>query len=360
MALVELQNVNFSVGQTHILKDVSLRVEDGECLALLGPSGCGKTTTLRSIAGFIVPTAGDVRIAGHSVLRLKPHKRNTGLVFQDYALFPHMKVAENVAYGLARRRVSKEQAKRRVAEILKIVRMDGMEERFPHEMSGGQRQRVALARALVIQPDVLLLDEPLGALDRLLRDQMQVELKRIQRELGITTIIVTHDQEEALSLSDRIAVMFDGRIVETATPESLYARPDTERVMAFLGSSNMFEGTVTGVSDRLLEADCGGTRLTAAASPAIAGVGPGDRVQLAVRPDNMVLYAAPPTASGNLVSGTVQETVYKGTHTEVYLATEKGVELLARWHPLGGDAAPVKGSIAYVGFNPENVLVFRQ
>ncbi len=285
MAQVELDDVSFSVGDINILVHVNLMVEEGECLALLGPSGCGKTTTLRAIAGFVEPTEGDVRINGKSVLGLRPNKRNVGLVFQDYALFPHMNVEENVAYGLKRRRVPRDSIGAKVAEMLAIVHLEGMESRMPDELSGGQRQRIALARALVIEPDVLLLDEPLGALDRLLRDQMQIELKRIHKELGITTIIVTHDQEEALSLSDRVAVMFDGRIVEIGTPGQLYAKPDSRGVMEFLGASNIFLGTIAGLADGRIEAECDGFRVSAEGASATCEIG--DRLQFGVRPDHI-------------------------------------------------------------------------
>jgi len=210
MARLKLDHVTVHLGGAEILRRLSLTVEDGECVALLGPSGCGKTTTLRTVAGFVDPSSGDVRIGGQSVLDMPPHKRNIGLVFQDFALFPHMTASENVAYGLEMRGLPREEIRQRVTEALDTVQLDHLAERWPSELSGGQRQRVALARAIVIRPDMLLLDEPLGALDRKLRDAMQVELKQLQRQLGITTIIVTHDQEEALSLANRVAVMFDG------------------------------------------------------------------------------------------------------------------------------------------------------
>ena len=218
MARLELDRIAVTLGGNRILHGVSLDVADGECVALLGPSGCGKTTTLRAIAGFTPVSSGEIRIAGRSVLGLPPHKRNLGLVFQDYALFPHMNVTENIGYGLRMRGVDRGTIAKRVEEALSLVRLGEMAERYPARLSGGQRQRVALARALVIKPDILLLDEPLGALDRKLRDAMQVELKRIHREVGVTTIIVTHDQEEALSLADRVAVMFAGDIREVERP----------------------------------------------------------------------------------------------------------------------------------------------
>lgn len=356
MARVELDNVSYAVGRTEILRDVNLGVDDGECLALLGPSGCGKTTTLRSIAGFVIPTAGDVRVGGRSVLGLRSHKRNVGLVFQDFALFPHMTVHENVAYGLHRRRLPRGDIERGVAEMLSIVRLEGMEGRLPSELSGGQKQRVALARALVIRPDVLLLDEPLGALDRRLRDQMQVELKRIQRELAITTIIVTHDQEEALSLSDRVAVMFDGRIVETGAPDSLYRNPESRTVMEFLGTSNIFQGRITAAGGGDIAADCGGFAVTARAE----GRQKGETVQLGVRPEHIRIVAAKPKVRENVIAATVEETVYKGTHTEVYVRTDGGHEVMARSQQAGRAEGGGfrKGARIFLTFDGPDVLVF--
>lgn len=357
MARVELDKVSFIVGSTQILRDVSLTIEEGECLALLGPSGCGKTTTLRSIAGFVTPTSGNVSIGGQSVVNLRPNRRNVGLVFQDYALFPHMNVRENISYGLHRRRIGAKEIDARVAEMVSIVRLDGLEERRADELSGGQRQRVALARALVIKPDVLLLDEPLGALDRLLREQMQVELKRVQRELGITTVIVTHDQEEALSLSDRIAVMFDGRIVETGSPEYLYDSPHSRAVMAFLGTSNQCAGTVAQIDGDGLLVDCDGFTIKA---PATEGVTAGAQVHIGLRPEHIQLAAQPPPGVTNVVVGQVETTVYKGTHLEIYMRTKNGTEFLARI--MAGSSAPetppAVGDEVYMAFNPGDILVF--
>ena len=228
---LELEGVNVWLGAQHVLKNIDLSVAQGECVALLGPSGCGKTTTLRTIAGFIVPQEGSVSIAGKSTKNLPPNKRNVGLVFQDYALFPHMTVSENVGYGLRMRKIDGTSRSEQVEQALAMVQLLHLKDRMPSQLSGGQRQRIALARALVIQPDILLLDEPLGALDRKLRDQMQVELKQLQKKLGITTIIVTHDQEEALSLADRVAVMFDGQIEEIGKPVNLYETPSSLKVM---------------------------------------------------------------------------------------------------------------------------------
>jgi len=352
MARIELTGLEYRVGVTRILNDVSLAVEEGECLALLGPSGCGKTTTLRVIAGFVTPDSGDVCIGGASVLALRPHRRNVGLVFQDYALFPHLTVAENIAYGLVRRRVPREAISRQVGAMLETVRLTGMERRRPQELSGGQRQRVALARALVIKPDVLLLDEPLGALDRILRDQMQVELKRIRRDLGITTIIVTHDQEEALSLADRIAVMFDGRIVESGAPEHLYARPETRAVMAFLGASNIVEGRIEAIVGDVATVRVGDFAVRAGHW---GGKNAGDAVQIGIRPEAITIGPADSGSVENTLAGSVDELVYKGPHTEVYVRFPGGRDMIVR---VQGRPALAKGSVVTIRFALEDVLVF--
>ena len=356
MARVEIEKLNFAVGDVHILRDVDLTAEEGRCLALLGPSGCGKTTTLRSIAGFVRPTSGDVRVNGHSVLDRPPHRRNVGLVFQDYALFPHMTVTENVAYGLRMRRVPRREQESRSAEALALVQLSEMAARMPDELSGGQKQRVALARALVIEPDVLLLDEPLGALDRRLRDQMQVELKRIQREAGITTIIVTHDQEEALSLSDRVAVMFDGRIEEVGPPADLYRNPKSHAVMEFLGTSNILDGEIdgAGTNDSRVRIAENLVLRTASSAPC------GRRVRIGIRPERIAISHSCPTTEENVIAGTVQESVYKGTHAEVFVQTADGTVLAVRWRESAEstpDDARV-GAEVFLQVPPASVLVF--
>ncbi len=376
MARLEIDNIGVVLGGTEILKGVSLNVAEGECVALLGPSGCGKTTTLRAIAGFIVPDSGDIRFAGRSVRGLPPHKRNVGLVFQDYALFPHMTVAENVAYGLRMRRLGKAETVKRVADILDLVQLTGMEDRLQAQMSGGQRQRVALARALVIHPDVLLLDEPLGALDRKLRDQMQVEFKRIQREVGITTIFVTHDQEEALSLSDRVAVMFEGQIREIGLPAALYRRPESQDVMQFLGASNVISGTVREASDGTATVLCdGGLELRAVPGDGNPLPAVGQTVRVGCRPEHIAILpaAAPNQASNkdtNVISGIVEERVYKGPHAEIYVRAENGhlfAVHLSEGETAGGggtgaDRAAASsseiGAEVRLEISPRNMLIF--
>jgi len=360
MARLDIENLNVHAGSTHILRDVSLNVAEGDCLALLGPSGCGKTTTLRSIAGFIRPTGGDVKFDGRSVLGLPAHKRNVGLVFQDYALFPHMTVAENVAYGLRMHKVPKREHAGRVEDALEMVHLLGYSDRMPSQLSGGQQQRVALARALVIRPNILLLDEPLGALDRRLRDQMQVELKRIQREAGITTIIVTHDQEEALSLSDVVAVMFNGRIEEIGAPAKLYRNPRSRDVMGFLGTSNFIDGIVESSDDTGAVVRLGENETIATATPAP----PGQAVRLGIRPERFRLTTSPPADGENVFRGTVQEAVYKGAHAEVYVTTAKGasfsvIQQDAETSSLT-DAGVEIGAEIYLSVPRQNVLLFTE
>ncbi|UCE32056.1 MAG: ABC transporter ATP-binding protein [Burkholderiales bacterium] len=324
MAGVELDDLHLSLGGNPVLSGVSLRVEDGECLALLGPSGCGKTTTLRAIAGFVRPSRGSVRIRGEPIDAQPPHRRNLGLVFQDYALFPHMTAAQNVGYGLRMRGMPRGQIREAVARALALVRLDGLDERYPAEMSGGQRQRVALARAIVIEPHVLLLDEPLGALDRKLRDEMQVELKRLHRDLGITTIIVTHDQEEALSLSDRVAVMFRGRIAAVAAPTELYRRPHREDVMAFLGRANFFDA-------RRQAHGASGHHATAFGAAIDLGARAGTRASLRVgiRPEHVEVRPGEPEAGSGEFAAVIVDIIYRGSSAELLLQAGEGQRISA-------------------------------
>ena len=242
---VQLESITHRFGATTAADDVSLTIEAGELIALLGPSGCGKTTLLRVIGGFIVPTAGSVRVDGRSIDHLPASRRDIGVVFQNYALFPHMTVYENVAYGLRARHAPREVVRERVARMLATVQLEALSDRMPRQLSGGQQQRVALARALAVEPRILLLDEPFGALDKNLRLDMQIEVKRLQRQFGITAILVTHDQEEAMTMADRIAVMSRGRVEQFASPVAIYDRPRTLFVNCFVGTANLLEGQVT-------------------------------------------------------------------------------------------------------------------
>jgi putative spermidine/putrescine transport system ATP-binding protein len=347
MARLELDRIEVTLGGNRILHGVSLDVADGECVALLGPSGCGKTTTLRAIAGFTPVSSGEIRIAGRSVLGLPPHKRNLGLVFQDYALFPHMNVAQNIGYGLCMRGVDRGTIAKRVEEALALVRLGEMADRYPARLSGGQRQRVALARALVIKPDILLLDEPLGALDRKLRDAMQVELKRIHREVGVTTIIVTHDQEEALSLADRVAVMFAGDIREVERPATLYARPRSREVMDFLGEANFLPAAITPE---------GQLRLPGGALIPQEGARPRP-VQVGVRPEHMTILAE---AAPGSIPARVLEIVYKGAHAALYAQGPEGLPLSASLPTADLAAPPGIGETVHLRPDPARMILFEE
>ncbi|HLU74691.1 MAG TPA: ABC transporter ATP-binding protein [Nonomuraea sp.] len=282
------------------VKGVTLDIAEGEFFSLLGPSGCGKTTTMRMIAGFEEPSKGVVRLHGRDVTDVPPNKRDVNMVFQSYALFPHMSVWDNVAFGLKQKKTPQDELRRRVGEMLEIVDLTGREKRRPRELSGGQQQRVALARALVNRPRALLLDEPLGALDLKLRQAMQLELKRIQREVGITFVYVTHDQSEALTMSDRIAVMKDGLVEQLATPHEIYERPATTFVAGFIGTSNLLGGTAAGGVLKV-----GGGRVLVP--------GHDGEVTVTVRPEKIVLSAEEPEGELSALPGTVAEVVYLGT-----------------------------------------------
>jgi spermidine/putrescine transport system ATP-binding protein len=307
------------------VKGVSLAIAEGEFFSLLGPSGCGKTTTMRMIAGFEDTTRGVVRLHGEDVTHVPPNKRDINMVFQSYALFPHMNVWENVAFGLKRKKVADAEIKRRVGEILEVVDLVGREKRRPKEMSGGQQQRVALARALVNRPRALLLDEPLGALDLKLRQHMQMELKRIQREVGITFVYVTHDQSEALTMSDRIAVMKDGLVEQLAAPREIYEQPATKFVAGFIGTSNLLAGTVQKVSaDTAVLALGPSDRIII---PADGTMSAGDTIDLTVRPEKISIAKQQPDGDLSVVTGTVSEVVYLGTYNSYMVVLAGGAEI---------------------------------
>ena len=304
---VSLSGVSRSYGSVHAARDVSLDVRPGEFLTLLGPSGCGKTTLLRMIAGFETPDTGRVIISGRDLTEAPPYRRPVNTVFQHYALFPHRTVAGNVAFGLET--AGRDDVPGRVARALEMVRLTGLSDRRIDQLSGGQRQRVALARAVVMEPEVLLLDEPLAALDLKLRKEMQVEVKNLQERLGTTFVFVTHDQDEALVMSDRIAVLNDGRVEQTGTPEEIYERPRTRFVAEFLAVRNLLQA-------RVEAAEAGGVRLRTAAGLALlaaddGGYRAGESVWIGVRPERMRL--APP---GEALSGTLDDEIYRGDHTE--------------------------------------------
>ena len=320
---VRLVDVVKRFGDVAAVDHISLEVRDGEFFSLLGPSGCGKTTTLRMIGGFEEPTSGLIELQGQDVTWLPPYRRNVNTVFQNYALFPHLTIYENVAFGLKRRGVRGDEVKSRVTDMLRLVELPGYEQRKPTQISGGQAQRVALARALINRPAVLLLDEPLGALDLKLRKQMQVELKRIQQEVGITFVYVTHDQEEAMTMSDRIAVMNKGRYEQLGDPESLYERPTTAFVAGFLGVSNLLPATIDGTVDDYALAQLGdGQRVRVPRALADGSTS----IQIGVRPEKIRLNAVDsvaPNGSNELV-GTVRDASYMGVSTQYIVETRYG------------------------------------
>jgi len=309
------------------VREMDLQIRQGEFFSMLGPSGCGKTTTMRMIAGFEEPTTGTVWLQGKDVTSDPPNKRDVNMVFQSYALFPHMSVFENVAFGLRRRQVPKNEITTNVGEMLEIVDLSGRENRRPRELSGGQQQRVALARALVNHPKALLLDEPLGALDLKLRQAMQVELKRIQREVGITFVYVTHDQGEALTMSDRIAVMNDGLIEQLASPREIYEHPASRFVAGFIGTSNLLTGSAARVGDSaaVIEVSADERIIVPIRDVAVAQ---GAALEVTVRPEKIELGKQPPPAGSCALRGTVSEVVYLGTSTNFTIATTTGAEIV--------------------------------
>jgi putative spermidine/putrescine transport system ATP-binding protein len=327
---VSVEGVSKSFGGTPAVRDISLKIRHGEFLTLLGPSGCGKTTLLNLIAGFLEPERGEIFIDGEHVTREPPYVRSIGMVFQNYALFPHMTVNQNVAFGLKMRKVPRDEIGRRVAEALDMVRLPGIGERSPRQLSGGQQQRVALARALVINPKVVLLDEPFSAIDKNLRGEMQVELKQIQKRVGITTLFVTHDQSEALSLSDRIAVMSQGRIEQLSEPARLYRNPASSFVASFIGDINRLPCKVAAAEAAQTVLDIGGRqlRLRAAGGESLPS---GLDALLFVRPEELLLgQAEDPLA--NLGAGVVETHVYQGTHVDVYVRLADAMVVRVR-HP---------------------------
>ena len=338
---------------------VSMDIRPGEFFSMLGPSGCGKTTTLRMIGGFELPTAGRIELRGRDVTTDPPDKRPVNMVFQNYALFPHLDVHENVAFGLRRKGIEKADTKRRVGEALELVHLAGYDKRKPNQLSGGQQQRVALARALVNRPNVLLLDEPLGALDLKLRKALQVELKRVQVEVGITFVYVTHDQEEALTMSDRIAVMRGGKVEQLGTPEELYERPRTRFVADFIGTSNLLSGVVESIDTgcAIVRLSSGETCRTAAS----AAVSAGRQVELSVRPEAIVLLdrtnGEAPMAGGS-ISCTVEQVAYLGGNVQYIVRSAGGLTIIALASK-AGQRLPV-GSSVDVTWSPGDALVLAE
>jgi putative spermidine/putrescine transport system ATP-binding protein len=329
-------------GETLVVRNLDLDIYRGEFLTLLGPSGSGKTTTLMMLAGFETPTAGAVTLEGRDLTRLPPHKRDIGMVFQNYALFPHMTVADNIAFPLSVRGIGRDETAQRIKRALGMVRLEGFEQRRPAQLSGGQQQRVALARALVFEPKLVLMDEPLGALDKQLREEMQLEIRHIHERLGVTVVYVTHDQAEALTMSDRIAVFHRGVVQQLDTPTALYERPGNAFVARFIGENNRLSGTVEQVSDKACT-----VRLVSGARIGARAVGtpaPGAPVIVSLRPERIALGGAPAGAAVNRVPATVQELIYLGDHIRARVELEGGESCMVKLPVAGRDGAVAEGA----------------
>jgi spermidine/putrescine ABC transporter ATP-binding subunit len=351
-ASVSLAGLEKNFERVSAVAGVSLDIRSGEFLTLLGPSGSGKTTTLMMIAGFETPTAGDIAIDGRSVVGRPPYRRNIGMVFQNYALFPHMTVTENIGFPLKQRSVGRGERTRLVAEALELVHLPGYGDRYPRQLSGGQQQRVALARAIVFKPRLLLMDEPLGALDKQLRESLQLEMRRLHADLGITFIYVTHDQEEALTMSDRIAVMNEGLVAQVGRPEDLYDRPGSRFVAGFIGESNFLPAIVRGMEDDVVVVDCQGeiVRAICPGRPAM-----GEEVLLTTRPERMRFadVAWPSTTPQNRIRVTVTEAVFAGERCRYMLRAADGTAMVLKEpssaairRRLAGEQAEVAWSVA--------------
>jgi putative spermidine/putrescine transport system ATP-binding protein len=347
MTFLHLDSLSKRFGDFHAVNGLSLDVARGEFVSLLGPSGCGKTTTLQMIAGFVTPTAGRILLDGRDISRLAPEKRGMGVVFQSYALFPHMSVADNVGFGLDMRKVPRAERAKRIHETLSLVRLEGLDKRYPRELSGGQRQRVAIARALVIQPEVLLLDEPMSNLDAKLREEMHIELRAIQRQLGITTILVTHDQVEAMTMSDRIAVMHGGRIVQIASPLDAYERPESPFASTFLGRTNALAGTVLERKARCCVVQVGARTVHVPHD----GREIGDAVNVYVRPEKLRL-----TSGGDgALPGRVRTRLFLGSHWMLEVDSVLGTFRVSQ--PNIGTPPPPEGEAVNVAWSDDDLRI---
>ena len=348
MARLEIDRVSKRYGDVVAVRDLTLDVADGEFVVLLGPSGCGKTTMLRIVAGFAEPTSGVVRLKDRDVTRLPPWKRNAGLVFQSYALFPHLSVARNVAFGLEMRKVEASQRQRRVADALRLVRLEHLSERLPRQLSGGQQQRVALARALAFYPDVLLLDEPLSNLDAKLRAEVRVEIRELQKRLGLTTVMVTHDQEEALTMADRLVVMNDGAVRQVGTQKDLYERPSDRFVAGFVGRSTFIEGEIEAPGQFR---SVGGLAIVCketAAGPAT----------LALRPERIVFAPEPQASMDNSLPGVVEFVSYLGATIDMHVRISPKERVIVQVSNRESGLVPMVGGQVFVAWPAEGSIVF--
>jgi spermidine/putrescine ABC transporter ATP-binding subunit len=354
-AVVSLCGLEKDFAGVGAVRGISLEVAAGEFLTLLGPSGSGKTTTLMMIAGFETPSAGDILVDNKSIVGVSPHRRNIGMVFQNYALFPHLTVAENIGFPLKQRRIDRGERQRMVDEALGLVRLPGYGARYPKQLSGGQQQRVALARAIVFSPRLLLMDEPLGALDKQLRESLQLEMRRLHADLGITFIYVTHDQEEALTMSDRIAVMNDGRLAQLGRPEDVYDRPCNRFVASFLGESNFLPGIVHEFQDKdIVVAECGGTMVRAIAPTKPAR---GDKVILTMRPERMWFADDRCAPALNRMLATVTESVFAGDRCRYLLAAPDGTSMMLKEASGAGVRRRAAGETAEIAWSASDTVV---
>ncbi len=354
--VLELRKIEKRFKENSVLKGISLKVEKGEFITFLGSSGCGKTTTLRIIAGLETPDSGEVFINGVCVNQLAPEKRNVNTVFQNYALFPHMNVFENIAYGLKIKKLEKKEIQRKVTDALELIQLGGYEKRMPLELSGGQKQRVAIARAIVNNPQVLLLDEPLGALDLQLRRQMQLELKKLQKQLGITFIYITHDQEEAINMSNRIVIMRDGRLEQIGTPDEIYNHPETSYVAQFVGNANILKGQIHRIEEEFLEAKLAGevTKLILSDTKNLTKE-VGSPIVLAIRSE-VVEFSQ--EKKENSLSAIVLEKSFAGGMLRMVLQLSDGSELIASRH--GIDAPYEPGEQIYCYWKPEQAVIVKE
>lgn len=356
--IVDIKGVNKIYGTNHVVKDLNLLVEEGEFLTLLGSSGCGKTTTLRMIAGFEEPTTGSITVEGEPIEDKEPYERNVNTVFQSYALFPHMTIYDNVAYGLRMKKVPKKEIKERVLKMLEMVQLSGFEKRYPSQLSGGQKQRVAIARALINRPKVLLLDEPLGALDLKLRKQMQLELKRLQKKLNITFIYVTHDQEEALTMSDRIAIMHDGVMDQIGSPTEIYERPATKFVATFIGETNVFDGTIRSIEGGKAVIGIENGEVTSSGfveegDGKNTGFAVNEFVTVSVRPEKM--HFSPKPVEGFTVPAVVRDYIYVGSVLKCIAVLPNGNEI--KMEKLAGEELPPIGEKVFICWEPEDAVL---
>ncbi|MBW1960149.1 MAG: ABC transporter ATP-binding protein [Deltaproteobacteria bacterium] len=354
--ILRLENVSKRFQNLQVLKDYNLEMNTGEFLTLLGPSGCGKTTTLNLVAGFLQPDSGTIYLRGEPVNNVASRKRNLSMVFQTWALFPHMTAYENVAFGLRMRGKTRSEIDKKVREMLKLVRLPDVAEKYPSQLSGGMRQRLALARALAVEPSILLLDEPLSNLDAALRKEMQVELKRIHDELKVTTLFVTHNQEEALVMSDRIAVMKDGKIVRMDSPRKLYNDPRSRFVCQFMGDVNLFEGRVQQISTASAVVESGGMKLKV---PVKEGLQVGKKITVAVRPETISVNRTPSASAENSLRAVVKQLIFNGNNIQYYLDTADR-ELLALDYQKTLSKLPEKGDTVFAEFDAESFMFLEE